>query len=321
MKQSIPVVNLQDFLSEDVGTRHEFVASLGKALERFGFVAIENHGIPDVAVQSGYTQSKRVFALNDETKRSYERPKEGCQRGYTSLGRERARGRSQADVKEFWHVGPELTEDHPLKGKMLENLWPEELSGFREEMMNLWDELHNCGRSLMMALAEYLGEEPHAFASMIDGGDTILRSIRYPGPDEVKPQPGAVWAAAHEDINLITLLVSAKGSGLELKNRDGAWMAIEPIEGQLIVDTGDMFKRITNGRFPATTHRVVAPMDADGPRYSMPFFIHPRADYVLKPVDSCVRDEHPRKWDDITAREYLRERLLENGVLEEAGAS
>jgi isopenicillin N synthase-like dioxygenase len=151
---------------------------------------------------------------------------------------------------------------------------------------------------------------------MIDGGDTILRVIRYPGPDEVTPEPGAVWAAAHEDVNLITLLPSSRERGLQLLRRDGTWMDIEPIPGQLIVDTGDMFQRLTNGRFPSTTHRVLAPADADGPRYSMPFFIHPHPDFLLESIPSCVSDAYPKKWEDLTAAEFLRERLLEIGVLE-----
>ena len=316
MKQSIPVVDLEDFHSEDPGRRNAFVQALGKSLEEYGFVAIENHGVDPAALEGGYSQSRALFALEDTLKVQYEHPEDGCQRGYTSMGREHAKGQTQGDIKEFWHVGPELSPSHPLYDRVRKNIWAGELPKFKEDMLTLWNGLNECGRSIMIALARYLETDEDEFATMIDGGDTILRSIRYPGPEEVQPKPGAVWAAAHEDINLITLLPSSKERGLELLRKDGTWMPIEPVPGQLIADTGDMFERLTNGRFPSTTHRVLAPRDADGPRYSMPFFIHPHPDYVLRPVDSCVSEEHPQKWADVTAEEFLRERLIDIGVLD-----
>jgi isopenicillin N synthase-like dioxygenase len=317
MKQSIPVVNLEQFRSGDEAQQSSFVTQLGQALEKFGFVAIENHGVSMEALDKGYAHSRELFLLDEVTKKQYEHPEDGCQRGYTSMGREHAKGRTAGDIKEFWHVGPELPTLHPLYNRVRKNIWAHELHGFKQDMLALWNELNECGRCIMMALARYLDEDEHQFSTMIDGGDTILRSIRYPGPDEVKPKPGAVWAAEHEDINLITLLPSSKERGLELLRKDGSWMPIEPVPGQLIADTGDMFERLTNGRFPSTTHRVMAPKDADGPRYSMPFFMHPHPDYNLRSVDSCISDEHPRKWEDVTAAEFLRIRLLEIGVLEE----
>lgn len=317
MEQSIPVVNLEHFQFGDEAQQSAFVTQLGQALEKFGFVAIENHGVSMEALTKGYTQSKELFFLNESTKKKYEHPEDGCQRGYTSMGREHAKGQTEGDIKEFWHVGPELAPTHPLYDRVRKNVWAQELDGFKRDMLGLWNELNECGRCIMIALARYLDEDEQRFSTMIDGGDTILRSIRYPGPDEVTPKPGAVWAAAHEDINLITLLPSSKERGLELLRKDGTWMPIEPVPGQLIADTGDMFERLTNGRFPSTTHRVMAPQDADGPRYSMPFFIHPHPDYNLSPVDSCISDEHPRQWEDVTAAEFLRIRLLEIGVLEE----
>ena len=317
MEQSIPVVDLAQFRSGTADQKSAFVTRLGQALERYGFVAIENHEVPSKVLEQGYAQSKALFALGDSVKRAYEHPEDGCQRGYTSLGREHAKGQTEGDIKEFWHVGPELATTHPLYDRVRKNIWAAEIPEFKQDMLALWHALNECGRCLMTALARYLDADEEEFAHMIDGGDTILRSIRYPGPDEVKPKPGAVWAAAHEDINLITLLPSSKERGLELLRKDGSWMAIEPVPGQLIVDTGDMFERLTNGRFPATTHRVMAPQDADGPRYSMPFFIHPHPDYILSPLASCVSAQHPRQWEDVTAAEYLRVRLLEIGVLDE----
>lgn len=317
MKQSIPVVNLEDFVHGDQARQEAFVSRIGKALEEFGFVAIENHGISEEILEKGYSQSRKLFAMDEAAKMKYEHPEDGCQRGYTSIGREHAKGQLAGDIKEFWHVGPQLSPSHPLYERVRKNIWIPELDGFRDDMLQLWNALHHCGRSVMVALARYLGADEDEFSSMIDGGDTILRSIRYPGPDEVKPAPGAVWAAAHEDINLITLLPSSREPGLELLRKDGTWMAIEPVAGQVIADTGDMFERLTNGRFPSTTHRVLAPQNADGPRHSMPFFIHPHPDYMLSPVASCLNAAHPKRWDDMSAADFLRVRLLEIGVLDE----
>jgi isopenicillin N synthase-like dioxygenase len=249
--------------------------------------------------------------LDLETKQQYELPAIGRQRGYTSRGMERAKQRTVADVKEFWHVGPsgELATGVP------ENVWPSEAPNFEPAAKALWSSLDAVGQDLLRALADFLGADGQVLVDLADGGNTVLRMIRYPGQDEVDFEPGAVWAAEHEDINLITLLLGATDRGLEVLRRDGEWVAIEPIPGQLIADTGDMMRRITNGVVPATTHRVIAPGTAGGPRYSIPFFIHPRPDAVLSALPSCVNEDNPQRWPDVTAQEFLNERLRETGVL------
>lgn len=316
-EQTIPVVDLRDFTEGDANAQKRFVKTLGDAFVEYGFAAVDNHGVDRGAVEGSYAEIKSFFKLPDAVKKNYEIPGGGGQRGYTSFGTEHAKGRTIADLKEFWHVGPELPTDHALHGRMPGNVWPSELPGFYDQAMAFYNSLEACGAQLLRALARYLGADENGFAEMIEGGNSVLRMIRYPGPDEVAPEPDQVWAAAHEDINLITLLVEATQPGLQLLKRDGEWMGIEPIEGQLIADAGDMLQLMTNGRIPSTTHRVMAPPNQASERFSMPFFIHPHPDHMLTTLESCVSEDNPRKWDDISAEAYLNQRLREIGLLKD----
>lgn len=315
-RQTIPVVDRRQFADGDAADQARFVQALGEALVEYGFVAVDHHSVPAETVSAGFAALRELFALPEEAKRQYEDSSTGRQRGYTSFGKEKAKDRSVADLKEFWHVGPPLPPDHPAARRMPPNVWPAEVPGFEAATLALWRAMHRCGDLLMRALARYLGAEEHEFVHMTDGGNTILRLIRYPGPEEVDAEPEAVWAAEHEDINLITLLPEATEPGLELLRRDGRWLPIAPIPGQVIADAGDMLERLTNGHIAATTHRVLAPRDHSGPRYSMPFFMHPHLDHVLSPVPDCVTADTPRRWADITAGDYLHERLVQIGLAE-----
>lgn len=311
--QTIPVVDLQQFTNGSAKQQAQFVRKLGDALVEFGFVAVENHGVDQVALHQTYAAMKQFFLLPKSIKQTYEDREGGNQRGYTSLGREHAKDSSVSDLKEFWHVGPELQEDHPLRKRVPPNIWPKEVA-MKRPSLRLFHSLDACGAILLRAIARYLDADEEAFAEMINGGNSVLRAIRYPGPDEQPIRPGQVWAAAHEDINLITLLPEATEPGLELLQRDGTWLPITPVPGQLIADSGDMLQRLTNGRFPSTTHRVKAPPHANGPRFSIPFFQHPHPDHILSPVASCVSEAHPQRWPDVTAEGYLWERLREIGL-------
>ena len=313
-EQTIPVVDLLDFTNGDAETQARFVRTLGDSFVEYGFAAVENHGVDRTALSGTYEDIQSFFALSEQAKSRYEIEGGAGQRGYTSFGREHAKDQSVADLKEFWHVGPELAQDHPLYQRLPPNVWPRELPRFQEHSLRLFKSLEECGAHLLRAIARYLDADEDAFVAMIDGGNSILRLIRYPGPDEVPPVEGQVWAAAHEDINLITLLVEATEPGLQLLRRDGEWLGIEPIKGQLICDAGDMLQLITNGKIPSTTHRVLAPPNQTGPRYSMPFFIHPHPDCPLQVLDNCITKDHPRRWPDTTADTYLQQRLREIGL-------
>lgn len=313
-EQTIPVVDLQRFVAGDRDDQRAFVAALGEAIVEYGFAAIERHDLDRAAVDGTFAAIRALFALPDEVKRRFEDPDGGRQRGYTSFGREKAKDRDVPDMKEFWHVGPDLAPDHAYADRIQDNLWPDDvLPGLRPVASRLWHSMHATAAVLLRALARFLGAEEDAFVTMVDGGNTILRMIHYPPPTVAAPE-GAVWAAAHEDINLITLLPEATEPGLELLRRDGTWLPVTPVRGQLIADTGDMMQRLTNGVLPSTTHRVLAPPGHRTDRYSMPFFVHPRPDEVLRPMPGFVTADNPRRWPDVTAEAYLFERLRDNGV-------
>jgi len=318
-EQNIPVVDLEDFVHGDAATQAAFVEELGRALVAYGFVAVENHGVDARALSDTYTTIRELFDLPRPAKLAYEQPESGRQRGYTAIGMEQAKDNSVPDMKEFWHIGPELAATHRQHDNLPKNLWPHEVPAFEAASLALYHSLHACAHTLLRAVARFLGASEAAFADMVDGGNTILRLIRYPAPGEVEMPEGAVWAAAHEDINLMTLLPEATDPGLQLLRRDGQWLDINPVKGQLIMDTGDMMQRLTNGVIPSTTHRVLAPRRATSPRYSIPFFLHPRPDFVLTPLPGCVTDRNPRRWPDITAERYLMERIHEIGLASAQG--
>lgn len=312
-EQTIPVVDLADYTQGDEATRAAFVQKLGEGLKEFGFLAVENHGVPVELIKKNYANFKRLFDLDLDVKRKYERPEFGRQRGYTSFGVEQAKDNHKADLKEFWHVGRELAEGHPNKGRMPDNQWPDEMPEVKTDSLQLYEAMDRCGKTLLQAISEFLGLDPMFLPNLATDGNSVLRIIHYPVCDGFD-EPGVMRAAAHEDINLITLLPEATESGLEILTHDGQWLEVPSLPGQLIVDTGDMMKRITNEVIPATRHRVVNPKGTPTTRYSMPFFVHPYPDASLAVIESCVPAGEAPKYAPITADGYLKERLKENKV-------
>ncbi len=311
-EQTIPVVDLRHFTQGDQETRQAFVKALGESLEEYGFVAVEGHGIPRDLIYENYSNFQRFFEMPEDIKKKYEDPETGRQRGYTSFGVEHAKDNAKADLKEFYHLGRELDADHPLATRVVKNIWPDELPVIKEKGLKLFDAMDSCASSLLAAVSLYLGLPEDFFPSMAKDGSNIIRIIRYPvceGFDEA----GVMRAAQHEDINLMTILPEATESGLELLTREGEWLPIRAIEGQIIVDTGDMMARVTNGKLPATTHRVVNPSGPPTPRYSMPFFIHPHPDATLEVLDDCYEGDEP-PFPPINADEFLMERLKAIGL-------
>jgi isopenicillin N synthase-like dioxygenase len=304
MQQTIPVVDLQLFLHGDPSQQQTFIATLGRALETIGFFAVVNHGVDRDLIQQAYQQAEAFFQLSDDVKLRYEDAALNGQRGFTRFGREHAKDHPAPDLKEFWHVG---RESH------LANLDPIEIPKFHSVMAQLYAQLDQCAVNLLEACALYL-EEPRSFLSnMTISADSILRIIHYP-PIPEEADPASLRSAPHEDINLITLLCEATDSGLELLQRDGTWLAIPNIPGQIIVDSGDMLQQLTNGLLKSTTHRVVNHGDRDR-RFSMPFFVHPVAKTDLTPLPSCItKTGNEMKFPKITAGEYLQQRLAEIGL-------
>lgn len=312
--KTVPLVDLHDYTAGGPEQKAAFVNALGEALKTFGFVRVKNHGVEPSAIAKGYEQFQKLFALDLETKKKYEVDKAG-QRGYVSFGKEHAKNQKVGDLKEFWHTGQELPAGHALMPIYGPNIWPTEVPEVKPAALELFRALERSALVILEALATYFKIPTNSFEHMVRDGNSILRAIHYP-PLLPGDDPRAVRAAAHEDINLITLLCEARGSGLEILTREGAWLPVDTLQGQIVVDAGDALARVTNGVIPSTTHRVVNPPgDKNESRYSMPFFVHPQPGCVLECLPNCATAENPRKYEPITAGEFLNQRLREIGLL------
>lgn len=313
-KLGIPSVDLAEFLSGDPKRKAEFVESLGKAYEEIGFVALKNHRLSDALSSQLYQEVQEFFSLEEETKRLYEIEGMAGQRGYTGFGKEHAKGRNTGDLKEFWHFGQYVEDNDPIAKEYPENVIVKELPKFNSIGKEAYQTLEDTGRDILHALALYLGLDEFYFDAHIHNGNSILRPIHYP-PITEEPKD-AVRAAEHEDINLITLLMGASADGLQVLNKQGEWVGVTALPGQIIVNVGDMLQRHTNNRLRSTTHRVVNPPKEAWAksRFSIPFFLHPRAEMPLDCLEICIEDGKPKQYENITAGDYLNERLREIGL-------
>lgn len=312
----VPSLDLGDFRDGDAAAKRDFVTRLGEAYSNIGFVAIRNHFLREDVRHRLYGAIRDFFSLPDAVKGKYEVPGLAGQRGYTSKGKEHAKGRNTGDLKEFYHVGQDLAGDTSITGYPA-NIWPEEVPGFKDASLEVFRALENTGLCMMKAIALFLGLEETYFDEKVRMGNSILRPIHYYPIEDPDTVPGdAVRAAEHGDINLITLLMGASAEGLEVLRRDGKWIAITALPDQLVVNVGDMLERLTNGKLKSTIHRVVNPRRdlMHMPRYSIPFFMHPRSDMDLSCLDNCVDEQHPKLFEDITAGEFLDQRLAEIGL-------
>lgn len=313
----IPSLDLADYYGSDENKKKKFVADLGAAYNNIGFVAIRNHFLTDAMQQDLYKAIKNFFALPDEVKKKYERPELAGQRGYTGKGKEHAKGRNTGDLKEFYHVGQDLAEAELKNENYPANVWPQEIPEFKNVSTDVYRALEKTGTYMLRAIALYLNLPENYFDDKIKHGNSILRPIHYypiENPDAVPED--AVRAAEHGDINLITLLMGASADGLQVLRRDGKWIPITALPDQLVVNVGDMLERLTNRRLKSTIHRVVNPPRAlmNTPRYSIPFFMHPRSEMSLAALENCIDNENPKQWEDITAGEFLDQRLREIGL-------
>ncbi len=313
----VPSLDLKDFTEGNQESKAKFVAELGAAYNDIGFVAIKNHGLSESLTDSLYSGVKEFFSLPEATKTKYEIPELYGQRGYVGKGKEHAKGRSTGDLKEFYHVGQHVTDGDPIKNEYPDNVWPEEVRGFDETALETYQTLERAGKQMLKAIALYLELDEDYFESKVHNGNSILRPIHYfpiENPEEIPED--AVRAAEHGDINLITLLMGASADGLQVLRRDGKWIPITALPEQIVVNVGDMLARLTNNKLKSTIHRVVNPPKEKmkTSRYSIPFFMHPRSDMDLTCLESCVDDENPKLYDDMTAGEFLTERLKEIGL-------
>ncbi|TVZ14370.1 isopenicillin N synthase family dioxygenase [Maribacter sp. MAR_2009_72] len=311
----VPSIDLSDFLSEDPKRKQKFINEIGKAFEEIGFVALSGHFLSDELVDSLYDEIKKFFNLPQDVKDSYEIEGIGGQRGYTSFGKEHAKGRKEGDLKEFWHFGQYVENDPKLEKEYPDNVLVKELPKFNEVGKETYKMLEKTAKYVLRALALHLDLDEYYFDDFIKNGNSILRPIHYP-PITTEPK-NAVRAAAHGDINLITLLMGAHGKGLQVKNHEGEWVDAIAKPDELMINVGDMLSRLTNNRLLSTIHQVVNPPKElwGTSRYSVPFFMHPVSEMSLNCLDNCVDEDHPKLYSDITAGEFLHERLIELGLI------
>ena len=316
-KNNIPGVDLADFLSENPRRKQKFVNEIGKAFEDIGFVSLKNHFLSEDLSEELYKEVKAFFALPYEAKRKYEIEGLGGQRGYVSFGKEHAKGKKEGDLKEFWHFGQEPSADANLIEKYPKNLKVEELKDFYHTGMEAYRMLEKTGIYVLRALALHIGLDEHYFDHWASNGNSILRPIHYP-PITEEPK-GAERAGAHGDINLITLLMGASGGGLQVLRKDGIWIDAIPKADELVINVGDMLERLTNNKLRSTIHKVINPPreEWDKPRYSIPFFMHPRSEMPLNCLEECMDEDHPKQYEDITSGEFLHQRLVEIGLIKE----
>ena len=306
-RSAVPTVSLADEARDPEG----FARALGGSFERYGFAIVRDHGVPPHVIAAAEDKAKALFALPEAVKRAYHRAGTGGARGYTPFGIETAKDAKAFDLKEFWHVGRELPAGHRFADVMAPNVWPDEVAGFRQAELALYDALDAAGARLLRAIARYLGLAPDFFDDPVADGNSVLRLLHYPpiGADGLN-----IRAGAHEDINTITLLLGAEEAGLELLDRDGNWLPVQPRGGELAVNVGDMLQRLTNNMLRSTTHRVMnPPPERRGlPRFSMPFFLHFRPDYLIETLPQCITPDRPNLYPEpITAHDYLFQRLRE----------
>ena len=311
---NIPLVDLSDFIIGDQEKRNAFVTQLGQAYEDVGFVAVKNHGIPDNLISNLYEYVQNFFSLPLQKKLQYEVTGLAGQRGYTSFGREHAKGSEAADLKEFFQYGQTVENNDPIKLEYPDNVMVAQIEKFNETLLSAYRHFEKSANALLEATAIYLNLPVDYFHPYIVNGNSILRCIHYP-PITREPQ-SAIRAEQHEDINLITLLVGASADGLQILTKQNEWVGVTSLPEQIVVNVGDMLQRLTNNKLRSTTHRVVNPAREHWhtSRFSMPFFMHPRSEMSLACLESCVNEKHPKAYTDATAGEYLDERLREIGL-------
>jgi isopenicillin N synthase-like dioxygenase len=288
-----------------------FARELGNSFVEYGFAIVRDHGIPQELIDRAEQLSKQFFALPEETKRKYLIEGSGGARGYTAFGIETAKGAQAFDLKEFWHVGRELPTGHKFRDVMPDNVWPDEIPGFKQTFLELYDAFDAAGVKVLRAIARFLKVDEEYFTDTVRDGNSVMRLLHYPAQTE--PTGNHIRAGAHEDINTITLLLGAEEAGLELKTKDGRWIPVSPKPGELVINIGDMLQRLTNGMLRSTSHRVVnpAPDRASHARYSMPFFLHFRPDFMIEALPGTVPPGEQPKWPPISSHDYLQERLRE----------
>lgn len=316
-KNKIANLDYHDYSQGTSEVRANFIKEFGDSFSNMGFAIVKNHGVTAELRSKLFEVSKKFFELPDEVKASYEHEKLHGQRGYISKNKESAKGKSVPDLKEFYHIGQTVLDNDPIQEEYPDNIWPKEVVEFEAVGQEVYDTFENTGRNLLRAIALYLDLDENYFDSKIHNGNSILRLLHYyPVADKSQIPDGAVRAAAHGDINLITLLMGGSAKGLQAQSLDGTWISVDPAPDEIVINIGDMLARLTNDRLRSTQHQVITPDEASWtkPRYSTPFFLHPRSDMDLTCLEDCIDEANPKEYDNMTAGEFLTERLIELGL-------
>lgn len=315
-KREVPTLSLAAYTQGSAADQLHFIENLFRGIKDYGFIILKDHGVDTKLFDQGYEILEKLFKIPTDAKLKYVSAAGDGQRGYTPFGREHAKDSPVMDLKEFWHVGRELPAGHPDKAHQPDNIWPTEYPEFRPLFLSLFEQLEKAGTVMLEALTYPLEVEKDFFSKMVHNGSSVFRLLHYP-PIPAGTDPRCLRSAPHEDINFITILPAATAAGLQLKDRDGQWLDVNAENGTLIVDAGDMLARLTNDVIPSTTHQVVnSPESGSKSRYSMPFFMHPRPEAMLSCLASC-KGEHA-KYPDITAGDFLYQRLVEIGLIKPA---
>lgn len=311
--RKVPELSLLSYVNGSANDKNKFVDDIFRGLKDYGFIILKDHTVEQKKIDRAYDLVKEFFDLPLETKLKY-KGNNGGQRGYTPFKTEHAKDNKNPDLKEFWHVGRELAANSVYKGVYPENVWPTEVAELKKTFIELYEAMDTTSVTLLEAIGKGLDVPNDYFSKMIHDGNSIVRMIHYP-PTKGEDTKNSIRAAAHEDINLITMLVGATDSGLQLLERDGTWLDVESRPGEIVVDTGDMMSRITNNVLPSTTHRVINPSDDGSARFSMPFFVHPHSNALLRCIPSCENAGGRTPQPEITAGDFLTQRLREIGLI------
>ena len=262
-----------------------------------GFFVITDHQIPHSLFDRAYEYSKIFFELDLNTKNLYSYRESAGARGYTPFGKETALGETVPDLKEFWHHGPVI--DDSYDERIMKNVYVQEIDGFNNFFDDLFYEMHNLGSKLLSSISLSLGLDSNFFDKSTSKGNSLLRLIHYPPSNN----ENMFRAREHADINLITLLIGANEPGLEVKDKSGNWIPVSSSYEDIVCNIGDMMQLITDHKLKSTPHRVVKyKTDEIKSRYSIPFFMHPSPDTILKSVFN-------NKDSGVLAHDFLDERL------------
>ena len=293
MDNQIPKLSLKKLFKNE----EESLNSLSSALSSHGFFVITDHDIPHALFDEAYKYSQKFFSLDSQVKNSYSFRKNAGARGYTPFGKETALGETVPDLKEFWHHGPVV--DETYDNRILENIFVQEIDGFNSVFDELFNEMNALGSKLLSSISLTLDLVPEFFKKSTDKGNSLLRLIHYP-PSK---NENIYRAREHADINLITLLIGANEPGLEVKDKSGNWIPVSSSYEDIVCNIGDMMQLITDKKLKSTPHRVIKyKTDETKSRYSIPFFMHPSPDTILK----SVFNEHDK---GVLAHDFLDERL------------